>query len=123
MSMEIRTTQFVSSGGVSSLVLPGTWVVGNHYNGKIIVQVVPYSNSGALTGNIAMYGIFTIVGFNNVIEIPVAGSTGGSQPNWGTDITLDFDVYCQSEPMIEYVLNANGGAGEFVVNIVVDKSV
>jgi len=121
MSMEVRTLQFASSGGVSETTLPGTWVVGNHYTGTITVQCIPYSNTGTSSGNIAMFGIFTIVGFQNIIDIPLAGATGPS-PMWGSDITVNFDVYCLSTPEINYVLNANGGAGEFIINVVVDKN-
>jgi hypothetical protein len=113
--MEVANLQLVSSGGISETTLPGTWVIGNHYVGTIEVECVPYSGT-----DIAMYGEFTIAGFNNLIVIPVTGSviTG-----CGSDILVNFDVYCLSVPEINYVLNANGGAGQFIVNVVVNKSV
>lgn len=119
MSMEVANLQLVSVGGISETTLPGTWVVGNHYVGTIEVECVPYSNSGG-GSNIAMYGEFTISGFNNPIVIPVTGST---ITNCGSDILVNFDVYCLAAPEINYVLNANGGTGEFIVNVVVNKSV
>lgn len=120
MPMEVAVLQFASSGGVSSNVTPGTWVVGNHYTGTIEVQMVPYSGAGEPAGSISMFGIFTFEGFDSQISLPLVAATG--VPCWGTNTKINFDVYCTSVPEISWVLNANGGAGEVIVNVIVDKN-
>jgi hypothetical protein len=117
--MEVQNLQLVSAGGISETTFPGTYVVGNHYVGTIQVSCVPYSNGGS-GASIAMYGEFTITGFNNTIVIPLAGST---ITNCWSDTKVNFDAFCTSTPQIAYVLNANGGAGEFIVNITVYKTI
>lgn len=117
MSMEVANLQFASSGGVAETTLPGTWRIGNHYVGTMEVQCIPYSTG---TPAIAMFGEFSMSGFNNSIVIPAVGST---ITNVGSNTKIDFDVICLSQPEINFVLNANGGAGEFIVNFIVNKSV
>lgn len=119
-NMEVAITSFLSDGSFVCTLLPGEWIMGNHYTGTITIDCIPLIPGTTPLTSLSYWGSVNISGFQNEIVIPVACSTATGV---GSKYVIDFDCYVTSVPSACFVFTNNAEDGSTVINVVVNKNV